>query len=120
MKIKTTILGLSLTLFASMSAQAQEEKSGEKSGEKFAAHKTEMLGHLNKEKSAIDAAISCINSATKKEDAEKCHEQKKASMDSMRQEREASHKKRMAEKKERLQKELKEIDEKSAETSNKK
>ncbi len=116
MKIKTTILGLSLTLFASMSAQAQEEKSGEK----FAAHKTEMLGHLNKEKSAIDAAISCINSATKKEDAEKCHEQKKASMDSMRQEREESHKKRMAEKKERLQKELKEIDEKSAETSNKK
>ena len=35
-------------------------------------------------------------------------------MDSLKQEREAAHKKRMAEKKERLQKELKEIDEKSA------
>ncbi len=109
MKIKITS-ALLLSMFVSMSANAQEEQSGEK----FSAHKAEMIGQLNKEKSMIDASISCINSAAKKEDMQKCHEQRKASMDALRQEREAMQKKRMGEKKERLQKELNEIDAKSA------
>lgn len=116
MKIKNTALGILLSLLVSMSAHAQEEQNGEK----FSAHKTEMLGQLNKEKSLIDATISCINSAAKKEDMQKCHEQKKSSMDALRQEREAIHQKRTAERKDKLQKELKELDEKSTRTSDKK
>ena len=51
---------------------------------------------------------------------QKCHEQKKSSMDALRQEREAIHQKRTAERKDKLQKELKELDEKSTRTSDKK
>ena len=47
-------------------------------------------------------------------------EQKKSSMDALRQEREAIHQKRRAERKDKLQKELKELDEKSTRTSDKK
>ena len=116
MKIKNTALGILLSLIVSMSAHAQEEQSGEK----FSAHKTEMLGQLNKEKSLIDATISCINSAAKKEDMKKCHEQKKSSMDALRLDRDAIQQKRTAERKDKLQKELKELDEKSTRTSDKK
>ncbi|MBU6141036.1 MAG: hypothetical protein KGP29_05750 [Proteobacteria bacterium] len=115
MKIKITS-ALVLSMLVSISAQAQEEQSGEK----FSAHKTEMVGQLNKEKTIIDSAISCINSATKKEDAQKCHEQKKTSMDALRAEREALQQKRMSERKEKLQKELSEIDAKSAKIGEKK
>lgn len=119
MKIRIATFGLLLSLAASMSAHAQEEQGGEKSGEKFSAHKTEMVARLNKEKAMIETTISCVNSAAKKEDLQKCHEQKKASMDAFRQEGEALQKKRMAERKEKLQKELNEIDAKSAQVGTK-
>lgn len=110
MKIKITALGLALSLFTSMLAHAQEEQSNEK----FSAHKTEFVGRLTKEKMMIESTIACVNAASKKEDMQKCHEQRKASMDALRQEEAALHKKRMAERRERLQKELNEIDAKIA------
>lgn len=104
---KLTLALLSLCLSASL-AQAQEQKNDNR----FAEFKSEMISDLNKEKAILESSISCINAATKKEDMEKCHEQKRAGMDSLKQARDAKQKQRMSERKERLQKEMNEIDQK--------
>jgi len=80
----------------------------------FASHKGEIIANMNKEKAIIDTAISCINSATKREDAEKCHAQKKASMDALRAQMEASREQRMEQRKENLQNKINKMNEKSA------
>jgi len=80
----------------------------------FASHKGEIIANMNKEKSIIDAAIACINSASKREDAKKCHDQKKASMDALRQQIEASREQRMEQRKENMQNKLNKMNEKSA------
>ncbi len=113
-KIATLATLVSVISFNSFSQDATAEKNN------FAARKSEIIASMNKEKSIIDSAIACINAATKKEDAEKCHEQKKSSMDALRAEREAAHEKMRAERKEKLQNELKKMDEKSAERAEKK
>lgn len=113
MKNKFLVLGLSISMLASFSANAQEKEGGDK----FAERKAQMIAELNKEKSLIDASISCINSAAKTEDMKKCHEQRKSSMDSLRQAREAEHQKRMGERKAKLQQELQDIDQKMNEKS---
>ncbi len=86
----------------------------------FTSHKPEIIANLNKEKAIIDNAISCINSATKREDAEKCREQKKASMDTFRQQMDAAHQQRINQRKEKLQNELNKLNEKSVATSSNK
>lgn len=104
---KLTVTLLSLCLMSGL-AQAQEQKNNDR----FAEFKSEMISDLNKEKSILESSISCINAAAKKDDMEKCHEQKRAGMESLRQARDAKQKQRMGERKERLQKELSEIDQK--------
>lgn len=111
MKNKFAIIALSMSLFASSAAFAQEEKS-ENKGENFATHKTEIVANLNQEKAAIDAEISCINSATKREDAEGCREKRRALMDKMKQDR-------IAKQKARLQEKLKQLDEESSQVGQK-
>ena len=94
MKNKFAVIGLFVSLFASLPAQAQEEKSNDN----FATNKTEIISGLNKEKAIIDAAISCTNSATKREDEQKCREQKKSATDALKQERKASQEQRTGQK----------------------
>ena len=108
MKNKFAAILLSASMLASFSANAQDAKQGDD----FSARKAEMVADLGKEKAIVDSAISCINSAAKTEDIKKCHEQKRASMDSLRQAREAAQQQRMGERKQKLQKELQEIDNK--------
>lgn len=104
---KLTLALLSLCLSASL-AHAQEQKNEDR----FAEFKSEMLADLNKEKAAIDSAISCTNAATKPDDMKKCGDQRKSVMDALRQARDAKQKERMSQRKERLQKEMSEIDQK--------
>ncbi|MBM3579826.1 MAG: hypothetical protein FJX34_03535 [Alphaproteobacteria bacterium] len=110
MKNKTILIGLSLVMLSSLAAYAEERRDGDN----FSARKAEIMSHLSKEKSIIDAMISCVNSASKKEEIERCSEQRKASHGALRQEREAMEQKRMAERREHLQKELKELDDKAS------
>ena len=87
-------------------AFAQEDRPDNKA-ENFAKHKAEIIANLNQEKGTIDAEISCINSANKREDAEACREKRKATMDKMKQDR-------IAKQKAHLQEKLKKLDEESS------
>ena len=73
---------LALSLLTSFSAIAQEEGKGD-----FSSHKAKIIANLNQEKAIIDQTITCINSATTREDAKNCHEQRKANMEKLRGER---------------------------------
>ncbi|MCE3255704.1 MAG: hypothetical protein K0R25_1198 [Rickettsiaceae bacterium] len=110
MKTKFAIIALTISVFTSSVALAEQGQSGENSGENFAKHKAEIIANLNQEKAVIDQAISCINSAQNKETAMKCHEQKRASMEQMKQQR-------MAKRKEHLQDQINKIDQKSNQMS---
>ena len=109
MKNKFAIIALSASLLSSFSAQAQE--TGKDGNENFAAHKSEIISNLNREKSIIDVEISCINAASKTTDAKACHDQKRASMDALRKERDAARDKHMLERKGKLQDKINKIDE---------
>ena len=112
MKNKIILIGLLLSLTINFSANAQENSGG--NDNKISEVKSEIVADLNKEKSIIDSAISCINSAAKRDDFKKCHEQKKSSMDALRQDREAREQKRIAERKQKLQSELDKLNQKSS------
>jgi hypothetical protein len=99
------------SLLITSAAYAQNEGEDKKT---FAEIKPEIIANLNKEKSIIDSAISCVNSAQLKEDAKKCRDQKKSAMDALKQQREAAHQQRIGNRKQHLQDELKKMDEKSA------
>lgn len=112
MKNKLAIAALSLSLLSSLPAQAQE--TGKDGNENFAAHKSEIIAGLNREKSIIDVEISCINAVSKAENAKVCHEQKRASMEALRKERDAARDKHMSERKGKLQDKINKIDERKA------
>ena len=109
MKNKFAIIALLASLFAASSAMAEGEKSGE---DNFAKHKAEIVANLNQEKGAIDGEIGCVNSAQKREDVEKCREQRKLAMDKLKQQR-------IAAQKARLQEKIKKLDEKSSQVGEK-
>jgi hypothetical protein len=108
MKNKFAIIALSMSLFAGSAAFAEDEQNGEN----FAQHKAEIVANLNKEKAAIDVEISCMNSATKKQDAQNCREKRKATMEQL-------HRDRIAKQKAHLQEKLKNLDEKSSQIGQK-
>ncbi|MDX2083000.1 MAG: hypothetical protein SFV53_03325 [Rickettsiales bacterium] len=123
MKNKFSILAAFLFFVSSFLAQAQEDQTKEgqeNSQENFSKHKTEIIASLNKEKSIIEAEISCINAANKREDAKKCHDQKHSAMNSLREEREANQQKRIAQRRENLQNKLNKLDQKANEQKSKK
>ncbi len=99
MKKKLTLLAVAVSLLSSSLAIAKE-KGGE---DNFANHKAEVITHLNQKKSAIGDEIACINSAQKKDDIEKCHEQKEEAMKKFKKEQANSRK-------ERLQDQIKKLD----------
>lgn len=109
---KIAIVTLSIALFSSFSANAQETSDGK---ENIANHKAEIIASLNKEKSIIDSAIACINSASNTSAVKACHDQRKSSMDALRNEREAAREKAMSERKAKLQDKINKIDEKQNE-----
>ncbi len=100
---KLLAIALLTSLLVSSIAGAEEIKNKDN----FAKHKAEIIIQLSQEKVAVDNAISCINSANKREDTEKCREQKKSSMDKLKQER-------IAGQKARLQDQIKRLDEESS------
>ena len=108
MKNNFAIITLFVSLFTSSAAIAKEEKNVNN----FAENKAKIIANLNQEKSIVEAEISCVNSAQKREDAEKCREQRKAKMEKLKQQR-------LAEKKARLQDQIKKIDEESSKVGTK-
>ena len=108
MKNKFTIAVVTMSLFTGYTAFSQEDLKGEN----FTKHKAEIIANLNQEKVIIDQEISCISSAQKREDGEKCRNQKQSSM-------QQSQQQRIAKRKEHLQGQLKKLDEESAKASQK-
>ncbi len=108
MKNKFALIALSISLLASSAAFAKKERDENK----FTKHKAEVIANLNKERSAIDSEISCLNSATQKKEARKCRKQRRAVLDKLRQER-------VAKRKAHRQEKLKKLDEKSNKTKQK-
>jgi hypothetical protein len=107
MKNKISVISLTISLFISLPAFAQDG-SGE---EKFLANKVNIIDHLKQKKAIIDKEISCINSASRKEDAKNCHERARGSMDKLRQQR-------INKRKDHLKEQLRKLDEKSSKISN--
>lgn len=94
------------------SAQSLAQGSSQNSQDNFANHKAKIIENLNKEKAIIDSEISCINSASSKEDGKKCRDQKKAQMDALRSERKDMRQDMIEKRREKLNEK---ISEKSAE-----
>jgi hypothetical protein len=109
---KIAIVTLSMALLLNFPAMAQENPEKQ---ENFLKHKSEIITSLTKEKSIIESSISCINSASKKEDIKNCHSKKKSEMDSLREERKAAREKMSSERKAKLEEGIKRIDEKQKE-----
>ncbi len=108
MKNKFAIIALSMSLLASSAAFAE----GEQKGENFAKHKAEVIADLNKEKGIIDQSITCVHSAQKRDDMEKCRNQTQTAMEKLRQEK-------INQRKNHLQDQIKKLDDKSQKISNK-
>lgn len=108
MKNKFAIITLFVSLLASSAAMSKEEKNVNN----FAENKAKIIANLNQEKSAIETEISCVNSSKEIEAAKKCREQRKATMEKLKQQR-------LAEKKARLQDQIKKIDEESSKVGTK-
>ena len=104
MKNKLTLIAFTLSLLTTSAAMAKEPNRSE---DGFAKHKAQILTNLNQEKGIIDSEIACINSAQEKEGLGKCHEQRRAAMEKLEQQR-------LADRKAQLQSEIQKIDAKSA------
>jgi hypothetical protein len=104
MKNKLTLIAFNLSLLTTSAAMAKEPNRSE---DGFAKHKAQILTNLNQEKGIIDSEIACINSAQGKEGLGKCHEQRRAAMEKLEQQR-------LADRKAQLQSEIQKIDAKSA------
>ena len=114
MKIKITTITLLLSLCASLSAHAKEDKKAAK----FAAHKAVVIKDLTKRKSIIETAISCFSSASNRDGMKKCRAQKKASMKAWTAEKKVLQTKREAEKKTRKEERKRKREEKKASSAN--
>lgn len=108
MKNKFSVMALTSLLLVASTAIAQEAKNEDN----FAKRKAEVVANLNQEKSITDQGISCVNGAQKREDLEKCRDQKRASMDALKQ-------KMIGDRKANLQNQIQKLDQKSSELSNK-
>lgn len=125
MKNKFIVTLFSLSVLASSMAVAETPpESSDKRKEMFAAHKAQIIANLNKEKSIVDASISCVNAAQNKEGIEKCHEQRKSSMESLRKDIAEQRQQNMNERKAHLQErsdklneKMKKLDEKATATT---
>lgn len=102
MKLKLSSIFLALSLISTVAFAEGENVDSGKREENFAARKAEIINDLNAEKASIEKSIACVSSAAKVEDMKKCHEERKAAMDKMHQDRLARHRQHMDERKERM------------------
>ena len=106
MKNKIAIITLSISLITSPIALAQNNQNENN----FSKQKVKIISNLNKEKSAIEKEISCINSATKREEAKACHKERKAFMKKLKTDRASKEKSRLEERFKKFDKKSNQID----------